>query len=176
MHENEVDVDAALVRRLLRAELPELAGRPLTIVEPWGTDDAIWRLGDDLVVRLPRVDWAASQVDLEATWLPRLAPHLPVAVPAPVAVGSPALGYPYRWAVHRWIAGEGASIAGMSDPDEFATDLARVVRHLQAVPADGAPAAWNRARPLRDYDGATRAALAGAAHLVDAGPSDRAAT
>ena len=106
MHDDEVPVDEALVRRLLVDQLPALAGLPLQIVEPWGTDNAIWRHGDDLVVRLPRIAWAAGQADKEATWLPALAPHLTVAIPTPVAVGAPTDEYPFRWAVHRWLPGQ----------------------------------------------------------------------
>lgn len=168
MHTDEVHVDEALVRRLLATQMPELADRRLTLVEPWGTDNAIWRLGDDLVVRLPRIHWAAEQPDKEATWLPHLAPHLPVAIPEPVAVGDPGEGYPYRWAVHRWIRGDGAALDRIDDPAEFALDLAEVVRALQAVPTVGAPPATNRARPVREYDESTRAAIDRAAHLIDA--------
>jgi len=167
MHAEEVEVDERLVRRLLADQMPDLADRPLTLVEPWGTDNAIWRLGDDLVVRLPRIHWAAGQVEREAVWLPRLAPHLSVAVPEPVAVGEPGHGYPYRWAVHRWIPGEGASLGRVDDPVTFALELAGVVRELQAVQADGAPPAHNRARPLRDYDESTRRAIDAASHLID---------
>lgn len=168
MHADEVEVDEALVRRLLAAQMPELADRPLAVVEQWGTDNGIWRLGDDLVVRFPRIGWATGQIGREATWLPRLAPHLPVAVPEPVAVGEPGHGYPYRWAVHRWIPGVGASLDRFGDPVTFALDLADVVRALQAVPTTGAPSARNRARPLCEYDEATRRAIDGAGHLVDA--------
>src|SRR5580692_11747245 len=101
MHRDEVAIDEKLVRHLVATQFPDLADRSLSIVEPWGTDNAIWRLGDDLVVRLPRVRRVMAQVELEATWLPRLAPHLPVSVPEPIAIGEPGEGYPYRWAVHR---------------------------------------------------------------------------
>jgi aminoglycoside phosphotransferase (APT) family kinase protein len=168
MHDDEVPVDEALVRRLLATQMPQLAGRPLRLVEPWGTDNAIWRLGDDLAVRLPRIRWAVGQIGREATWLPRLAPHLPVTIPAPVAVGEPGEGYPYRWAVHRWVPGEGAALDRIADPVAFGHDLAGVVRALQAVPTDGAPAARNRARPLHEYDGVTRAVIGAAGHLIDA--------
>lgn len=97
MHEGEIEVDDKLVSSLLSSQMPSLAHLPLVIVEPWGTDNAIWRLGSELVVRLPRIHWAAAQVELEALWLPRLAPHLPVAIPEPVAMGEPAHDYPYRW-------------------------------------------------------------------------------
>lgn len=168
MHADEVDIDEVLVRRLLTAQFPDLADRALTIVEPWGTDNAVWRLGDDLVVRLPRIDGAQGQPDKEATWLPRLAPHLSVSVPEPVAVGEPAFGYPYRWSVHRWLEGRGADPERLDDPIAFARDLARLVRELQAVPTEDAPPARHRARPLADYDVATRRAIEDASHLIDA--------
>jgi aminoglycoside phosphotransferase (APT) family kinase protein len=168
MHQHEADVDEALVRRLLDAQMPDLASRGLSIVEPWGTDNAVWRLGDDLVVRLPRVEGARGQVDKENRWLPVIAPHLTVTVPEPVAVGEPAFGYPYRWAVHRWIDGQTAAMEAMRDPAEFALDVANVVRELRTVPTVEAPPPRHRARPLVDYDEPTREAIAGAAHLIDA--------
>jgi aminoglycoside phosphotransferase (APT) family kinase protein len=167
MHEDEVDVDEALVRCLISEQLPELAEQPITMVEPWGTDNAIWRVGGELVVRLPRLERVMAQIDLEAHWLPRLAPHLPVAVPTPVFTGEPGCGYPYRWAVHSWLPGDGASLATIDDPIAFALDLAGVVRALWALPADGAPRACNRARPLAEYDAATRYVIEGARELID---------
>ena len=168
MHDDEVDVDEGLVHRLLAEQMPHLADLPISAVEPWGTDHGIWRLGDDLVVRLPRIAWAEGQVSLEATWLPRLGPLLPIAVPDPVAVGQPADGYPYRWAVHRWIPGDGAAPETLGDPVTFALDLAEVVHRIQAVPTSGAPPAQNRARPLQDYDQPTRRAIELARELIDA--------
>jgi aminoglycoside phosphotransferase (APT) family kinase protein len=169
MHQDEIEVDEKLVRHLLATQVPQLADGPLAKVEPWGTDNAIWRLGDELVVRLPRIHWAAAQPELEAEWMPRLAPYLPVVIPEPVALGEPDDCYPYRWSVHRWIHGDGAAIDRMDDPIAFASDLAEVVRALQAVPTDGAPPASNRARPLADYDTATRWAIESwAGHLIDA--------
>lgn len=168
MHEDEIDVDEDLVRRLLARQFPQLAGSTLTPVEPWGTDHAIWRLGDDLVVRLPRIHWATEQVDREARWLPILSGQLPVAVPEPVAVGRPDHGYPWQWAIHRWLPGAAAEPTSIGDPVAFALDLARVVRALSQVSTRCAPAAAGRARPLRVYDQATRSAIDGAAMLIDA--------
>jgi aminoglycoside phosphotransferase (APT) family kinase protein len=167
MHEDEVEVNDALVRRLLASQMPTLADLPLVVVEPWGTDNAIWRLGADLVVRLPRIHWAAGQVELDARWLPRLAPQLPVAIPEPVAIGEPDHGYPYPWAVHRWIPGEGAALDRIEDPVAFALALADALRRLQAASTVDAPPATNRARALADYDDATRWCIDGASHLID---------
>ncbi len=167
MHEAEVDVSETLVRSLLAAQMPELADQQLTVVEPWGTDNAIWRLGDDLVVRLPRIHWAVDQIDRDATWLPRLAPRLPVLIPEPVEVGEPGSGYPYRWAIHRWIPGEGATLDRVNRPETFALELADFVQKLQALPTDGAPAARSRARPLHEYDQETRQAIERASDLID---------
>lgn len=168
MHDDEVEIDHHLIRRMLSAQMPEFADLPLAVVEPWGTDNGVWRLGDDLVVRLPRIRWAEEQVIREWTWLPVLAPQLPVEVPQPVAVGEPAFGYPYKWAVHRWIAGRGAVLGHMTDPGTFAADLAAVVAALRRASTQGAPPARGRARPLRDYDEATRKAITQASHLIDA--------
>lgn len=168
MHHEEVEIDEVLVHRLLAAQFPDLADKQLTMVEPRGTDNAIWRLGDDLVVRLPRIHWATDQVELEATWLPRLAPFLPITVPEPIAVGEPGSGYPYRWAVHRWLLGEAAAVSRMDNPGRFALDLAAVVRALQAVPTDGAPPAQNRARPLQEYNDESLGVIEYASPLIDA--------
>ncbi len=167
MHADEVDVTEELVRRLLDSQMPALAELPLIVVEPWGTDNAIWRLGDEFVVRLPRIGRATEQVELEATWLPRLRHRLPVTIPQPVAVGAPGHGYPYRWAVHRWVPGEPASYERLTRPETFAAELATVVRTLQEVLTEGAPPPRNRARPLGEYDDSTRAAIERARPLID---------
>ena len=168
MHKDEVGVDAELVRSLLSAQMPDLSQLPLGVVEPWGTDNAIWRLGAELVIRLPRIHWAAAQVEFEAQWLPRLAPTLPVTIPEPVAMGEASKDYPFHWAVHRWIPGDGAALERMDDPGAFALDLAEVIRQLQGVSTEGAPAATNRARPLAEYDEGTRLMIDHASDLIDA--------
>lgn len=169
MHPDEVEVSEALVRRLLASQLPELAHLAIEVVEPWGTDNAIWRLGDELSVRLPRIGWASRQPAKEAIWIPHLAPHLaPLELPEPVALGRPMFGYPFAWSVQQWVPGDMAAPEAMEDPIAFARDLAAFVRRLRGVDVTGAPPAHNRARPLAAYDEATRATIESARHLVDA--------
>ena len=96
----ELDVDEALVRALLEEQHPDLAGLPLRLVAN-GWDNVLFRLGDDLVVRLPRRELAVPLVEHEQRWLPELAPRLPLPIPAPVRVGRPGAGYPWPWASAR---------------------------------------------------------------------------
>lgn len=168
MHADEVDIDDDVVRRLVGAQLPDLAALPISVVEPWGTDNAIYRLGDELVVRLPRRPSTAGHIAREAGFLPWLAGRLPIAIPEVVALGEPDDAYPFPWAVHRWVPGEGAALDVMDDPVTFALDLVGVIRSLRAVPTDGAPAARNRARPLAEYDDVTRQVIASCGELIEA--------
>jgi len=132
-HADEVVTDPLLVRRLLAAQFPRWADLAISAVASAGTDNAIYRLGDDLAVRLPRIRGAARDVDAEHRWLPRLAPHLPLAIPVPLARGIPAEGYPYPWSVHRWLDGEDAAAAPVTDLGEAVTALGRFVRALQRL-------------------------------------------
>ena len=158
MHDEEVDVDGALVRRLLSAQAPDLAHLPLHRVEAWGTDHAIFRLGDELSVRVPKIGWAARQGPKEARWLGVLAPHLPVEVPVPVFVGEPGSGYPYHWYASPWLDGENPVPSGPTDQVQLAVDLAAFVHALQAVGASGAPepTGGRRGGPLAAADEITR--------------------
>ena len=97
MHTDEVNTDASLVRRLLGAQFPAWADLPIEPVASAGTDNAIYRLGEDMAVRLPRVDWASGQVDKEQRWLPELAALLPLAIPVPLGKGVPAEGFHWHW-------------------------------------------------------------------------------
>jgi aminoglycoside phosphotransferase (APT) family kinase protein len=170
MHADEVSVDVDLVRRLLAAQHPDLAGRPLRRVPSAGTDNALFRLGNDLVVRLPRIHWAVDDVAKEQRWLPRLAPELPLAIPKPVAAGHPGEGYPWPWSVQRWLDGEDATAARIADLRATAVELARFVTTLHRIEAsDGPrPGPTGRGVPLAVRDGATRAAIRALGERVDA--------
>jgi len=169
MHDDEVDTDASLVGRLLAAQFPQWADHSIEPVQSAGTDNALYRLGDDMVVRLPRIQWATGQVDKEHQWLPRLAPCLPLAIPIPLAKGQPGEGYPWHWSVYRWLEGENATIERIADPRQAAIDLAQFIAALQRIDATGGPlpGPYNsyRGEPLAMRDTRTRdviAALQGA--------------
>jgi aminoglycoside phosphotransferase (APT) family kinase protein len=171
LHADEVVADEPLVRRLLAAQLPGLAGLPLRFVVSDGTDNVMWRLGEDLVVRLPRIANAAADVAKEQATLPALAPYLPLRVPVPVAQGRPDEGYPFPWSVYEWLPGRPAALGLVDDPERLATDLADLVRALRSVPPDAlppteAPASYRRL-PLATRDQPTRAAIAALDGEVD---------
>ena len=105
LHADQIDTSIALVQRLVADQFPAWAELPVRRVEEFGTDHHLYRLGDDLVARLPIIGWAVDQARSDARWLPQLAPHLPVALPVPLAVGEPGHGYPFPWAVVPWIPG-----------------------------------------------------------------------
>ena len=167
MHDDEVDTDADLVRRLLASQHPQWAGLSIERVASAGTDNAIYRLGDELAVRLPRIGWAVDFVAKEQTWLPVLAPHLPLVVPLPVAIGEPEEAFPYPWGVVQWLPGELATADRLDDPVQAALDLARFVRALRTVdPTDGP--LHDRGCPVRRRDALVRRGVGGLRGEVDA--------
>lgn len=149
MHADEIDISGPLVRRLLQEQFPHWAELSLTRIEPGGTDNVIFRLGDELSLRLPRRDGPTSPGGKEFEWLPRLAPQLPLEIPVPVAQGRPTGEYPWFWDVHTWIGGETTPV-GSIDAIRAARDLATFVSSLQQIETAGAP--QGRGIPLSERD------------------------
>jgi aminoglycoside phosphotransferase (APT) family kinase protein len=168
MHADEMEIDVSLVGRLLAAQFPRWADLPIEPVQSAGTENAIYRLGDDMAVRLPRHRGAAGQVDTEQRWLARLAAHLPLAIPVPLATGRPADGYPWHWSVSPWLHGEIATADHIADPRQTAIDLARFMTALQRIDPTGGPPA-SRGLPLATRDDLTREAIASLRGTLDAG-------
>jgi aminoglycoside phosphotransferase (APT) family kinase protein len=154
-HADEIHVDEDLVRRLLRAQFPQWADLPMRLVMPTGTDHTIYRVGDDLVVRMPIRPGIDRQAAKEARWVPFLAPQVPLELPMPLAMGVPGEGYPLAWSVVRWIDGERGTREAL-DLRRAAVDLAAFVRALHRCDAAGGPPAGNdtgwRGLPLDIWD------------------------
>lgn len=171
MHPDEVNINIRLVRRLLATQFPQWARLPIEPVLPSGTDNALYRLGNEMVMRLPRRERPSQTLDKERQWLPRLAPHLPLAIPIPQAHGTPAEGYPFPWSVYGWLKGENATINSVTDMNQLATDLARFLTSLQRIDTTGGPPPgphnFFRGAPLGTRDKATRAAIASLGRTID---------
>ncbi|AEW98521.1 putative phosphotransferase (plasmid) [Streptantibioticus cattleyicolor NRRL 8057 = DSM 46488] len=151
-------VDEGLVRRLVAGRFPRWADLPVARVASGGTVNAMYRLGDDMVVRLPLVAGGVEDVVREREWLPRLAPLLPTAVPEVLAAGEPAEGYPWPWSVYRWLAGDNPREGAVRQPMALARELARFVTAMRGVSLPGAPDA-HRGGPLDSLDASTRSAI-----------------
>ncbi|WP_414939113.1 aminoglycoside phosphotransferase family protein [Amycolatopsis sp. cmx-11-51] len=150
-------IDAALARCLVDTQFPQWAELPLLQFAPAGSDHVIYRLGEELSVRLPRHAGAITQARKEAKWLPRLAPHLPLAVPEPVEVGEPDFGYPWPWAVSRWLDGEVATVDALSGSHDAAGALAEFLTALHRL--DSETTEDLTGQPLATRDKATRSAI-----------------
>ena len=163
MHADEVSTEAALVRRLLALQFPEWAGLPIEPVRFRGTDNALYRLGDDKVVRLPTRPRTVMTLEKERRWLPRLSPFLPLAVPEPLGEGTPGEGYPFTWSIYSWLPGTIAAEAPIADLRQAALDLAGFIAALQQVDPSGGPPPgehnFGRGEPLANRDAPMRAAV-----------------
>ena len=167
LHADEVDTSVSLVIDLLSEQYPQWGSLPVRPVGTSGTDNKLFRLGTDLVVRLPRIEGADGQIFKDQRWLPEFAPRLPVLIPEQVAIGQPTDSYPFNWSVYKWIGGEAADIDSLTDSDQTAEELARFIKSLRSIdPSDG-PADGYRGKPIRLRDGWTRESINGVKDLID---------
>ncbi len=144
----DIDVDETLVRSLLTEQHADLADLPLRLVAN-GWDNAIYRLGLEYAVRVPRRTIAAQLVEHENTWLRVIAPRVHVAIPVPVRTGAPSDRFPWQWSVTRWVDGELAADTPYDEHGTLAVELAHFVRDLHVEAPANAPANPVRGVPLQ---------------------------
>ena len=172
MTNSNVEITVSLVSRLVAAQFPQWAELPLRPVEFDGWDNRTFRLGENMSVRVPSAERYAPQVQKEQRWLPRLAPQLPLPIPAPLAMGVPDDGYPWYWSIYRWVEGESATLERIADLRQFATTLAQFLRALQRIEPVGGPLPGQhnffRGGPLKVYDAETRQTISILGDAIDA--------
>jgi aminoglycoside phosphotransferase (APT) family kinase protein len=165
-----VDINDALVQRLVANQFPQWSDLQITPVELDGEDNRTFRLGDTMLVRLPSGEAYASQVEKEQRWLPRLAPALPFPIPVPLAQGPPNEHFPWPWSIYRWLEGTPAALTTV-DRVDLAVDVARFLTALHRVDPEGGPAPgphnFFRGASPRVYDHETREALETLEDAVD---------
>ena len=156
-------IDRHLVQRLVENQFPQWKNLPIEPVIPGGWDNRTFRLAKQMLVRLPSAAAYAANVEKEQTWLPRLAPFLPLVIPEPLAMGKPSGNYPWAWSVYRWIEGDTASSVYITNLSDFAADLAQFLTALQRIDTTGGPPPgkhnFYRGGALSTYDNETRQAL-----------------
>jgi len=172
MKKESVAIDSFLVRRLIASQFPKWKELSIDPVATTGWDNRTFHLGKDMSIRLPSAADYELQVEKEHQWLPKLAPALPLPIPIPLAMGKPEYGYPWKWSIYRWLEGEAASSAKISDLSEFAADLANFLMALHKINAADAPSpglhSFYRGGSLSVYDNDTRRSIASLKDSIDA--------
>lgn len=167
-----MQIDVELARLLLGAQFPQWAGLPVVEVAEQGWDNRTFRLGETMKVRLPSASGYTAQAEKEARWLPKLAPHLPVAVPDVIAVGAPSDIYPWPWTVQTWLDGTPLPARGHLDSVKLARGVAAFLAALRNIDSVGGPAAgahsFHRGGNLAVYDAEARGAIAALGDVIDA--------
>jgi len=170
MHKDEVRATPDQVHQLLVSQCPQWANLPVVPLADGveGTDHVLFRVGDDLVARMPKVAYAVEQAESDAKWLPLLGPFLPVKVPAPLYLGKPGSGFPWWWTVVPWMSGVTLPLHGC-DQVRIAQELAAFARALHSLDASGGPRqqpGW-RGAPLIHFDPHVRQVLPRLAEFDD---------
>ncbi|HEY7584414.1 MAG TPA: aminoglycoside phosphotransferase family protein [Acidimicrobiia bacterium] len=151
----EFEIDEALVSALLATQHPDLAGLSLQSVGS-GWDNAIFRLGKELSVRLPRRSLSVPLVLHEQRWLSEIAPRLPLPIPVPIRRGVAGCGFPWPWSITPWFPGTTADAAVLENLETVARQLGTFVKSLHFPAPPGAPHNPYRGTPLAVRDGKTR--------------------
>jgi aminoglycoside phosphotransferase (APT) family kinase protein len=168
LHADQVDIDEVVARRLIAEQLPRYARLPLHRVASGGTENAVFRLGSALAVRMPLTPGAVGGLLTEVRWLPVVAGRVSLDVPEVVATGSPGEGFPFPWAVLTWLPGEDALSGRFRSLVDTATALANFVAELRSIDLADGPVG-GRGGPLVRRDEAFRSALSQCDGLLDVG-------
>tara|TARA_A100001037_G_C15146579_1_gene636582 strand:- start:1718 stop:2650 length:933 start_codon:yes stop_codon:yes gene_type:complete len=165
LHDNEIPIDGDLVRQLIDTQFPQYRSQPLQALDATGSTNRLFRLGPDLLVRLPRQPDGKS-IDKEDRWLPILAQHLPVSVPEIVGIGDPGCGYTERWSITRWLDGQSPGACRPEDSvsaerSTLANDLADFILALRETDCPESTTSdptldGYRGHTLIEYDDQTR--------------------
>lgn len=168
---DEVTIDDALARQLLGSQSPALADLPLARVPSGGTENAVFRVGDRLALRMPRQPDAVAGLVKEMRWVPVLARHLSLEVPEFLTVGEATADYPFPWAVVRWLEGRDGLAVPIHELRGAAATLTELVTQLQGIDTTHAPApgseGFTRGLPLAGRDQGVRESLLRCAGLLD---------
>lgn len=162
MHENEIDIDECLVHALLKSQCPHWANFPLKALVSSGTDNALFRLGSEYVVRLPRIEWATGSINKsinkEYEWVPKIARFLKIPISEPLFKGNPYKSYPWPWTVTKWNEGHNPNFEKENEYELLAKDLACFLNELHGIKLANGPSS-RRGISLKGVDEETKTAL-----------------
>ncbi len=169
------NINISLAHELISKQFPHWAHLPIVPTKYSGWDNKTFRLGEELLIRMPSAERYASQVNKEQHWLPILALKLSLQIPEPIASGSPSVSYPWDWSIYKWIKGDNLSLINTENNTTTATDLAQFLLELHKIPTIGGPVArkhnFYRGGSLRVYDSETRQAIDKLNNTIDVNTS-----
>jgi aminoglycoside phosphotransferase (APT) family kinase protein len=158
MHQHEIKIDKMLVHHLIKEQCPQWQHLPLTPLVSSGTDHALFRLGHEYVIRLPRIDWAVASLDKEFKWLGQIATFLKTPISTPVYKGHPDKSYPWPWIVLEWNQGHNPEFETGNEYEYLAQDLAIFLNELHVIKLPNGPLS-RRGVPLKELDEETTKAI-----------------
>lgn len=166
MHAGEIDITQSLIQRLIAEQFPEWSMLEIKPIHSLGTSHVIYRLGDDMFLRLPRVASAVDGMITGSEWLSKIASYLPVSVPTLIAKGMPTKDYPFSWSICRWVDGKNPVEGQLVEPKKLALDLARFIKALHTINLIDGPLS-RRGVPLFFQDKEVRVALNALSNKID---------
>jgi aminoglycoside phosphotransferase (APT) family kinase protein len=171
---NNIAITTDLARKLVAEQFPEYASLPVTDVEKQGHDNRTYRLGKQMLIRMPTAADYALKVPKEQELLPELAKRLSISIPAPIKMGKPSADYPYPFSIYKWLPGESINLLTLTDQEkeQLAFDMAKFLKELQAITDIEGPEPgqhnWWRGDHVSVYDKGAREQIAELAEIIDA--------
>ena len=171
MNDDYINVDLAY--KIIKKQFPEYSHLDIKSVEKQGHDNRTYRIGNDMLIRMPTAESYALKVPKEQELLPKLAKHLSVAIPAPIKMGKPSKDYPYPFSIYKWLDGRSANHITLDEQslENLAFELATFLKELQAITDEEGPAPgqhnWWRGDHVSIYDSGAREQIAKLADIID---------
>ncbi len=160
------DITLLLAKKLIASQFPEFAHLNIESVPVQGHDNRSFRLGSELLIRIPTAEAYALKVPKEQVLLPRLAPYVSVRIPEPVRMGLPCEDFPYPFSIYKWLEGTSANLLTINNEalEQLAFDLAEFLKELQNISTIEGPGPgqhnWWRGAPVSVYDQQARSQIA----------------
>ena len=171
MADNEISTDS--VKTLITTQFPHYAALSIKPVPHQGHDNRTFRLGPDLLIRLPTAETYALKVPIEQAFLPQLQPYLPLPIPCPLHQGTPSVDFPHPFSIYAWLEGNSANTVSLPENIliTLAKDLAHFLKALHGIQKMTGPAPgqhnWWRGSALTVYDQDARQQINTLSHVID---------
>lgn len=166
-------ININLARTIITEQFPQFSNLQITDVAKQGHDNRTYRLGPDMLIRIPTAQSYALKVPKEHELLPQLAKHLSISIPTPIAMGKPSTYYPYPFSIYKWLPGKSINLLTLNEQEKefLALDLAKFLKELQAISDILGPKPgqhnWWRGDHISVYDQGAREQIAQLANIIN---------